>query len=485
MTWDVICHILAPYGPLATHQEGFARCERLLLLDEAAEDHAGAVYVTDQAPAGRHFAQALIVSSVPWPETANHITAPSGSAVALFNALARSKTMLDELDSKLALCRSDQEMVDVASAHLGLPMFYLGTNYRILAITRDFDPQGDPEWHHMTQKGFLSPESARAMKENGELDLLEDTYAPVSYHSKLYPFPSVVCNIRRNGLFIGRLNLLCVGTEPSPFHERATAIIAEHLARLPDRENTPSAGDPLQSMLVDLLRGVRLSQEFINERLRAVPWKLGPLLQLFYVDIGVTDDRQIASYYDSLVQRVFPSEPLTTLLYEGQLLLLAWGEREEDFGALHEALARFCTVHGLGCGASNPFRKLSALRDHREQAVTALALGGGVGVHFYRDRMLDHLISYLPRDREELFISPDIIRLQEAEKDFSFSLVDTLQAYLACNCNLIHAAERLFLHKNTLLYRMNHIRAIIRCDLNDADERLLLMLSFKLLERKK
>ena len=36
--------------------------------------------------------------------------------------------------------------------------------------------------------------------------------------------------------------------------------------------------------------------------------------------------------------------------------------------------------------------------------------------------------------------------------------------------------------KTTLLYRLNHIKSILRCDLNDADARLLLMLSFKLLE---
>ena len=55
--------------------------------------------------------------------------------------------------------------------------------------------------------------------------------------------------------------------------------------------------------------------------------------------------------------------------------------------------------------------------------------------------------------------------------------------YLECGCNLIRTAERLFLHKNTLLYRLNHIKGILRCDLSDADDRLLLMLSFKLLER--
>ena len=104
------------------------------------------------------------------------------------------------------------------------------------------------------------------------------------------------------------------------------------------------------------------------------------------------------------------------------------------------------------------------------------------GMSFYRDIMLETMLSYIPDEQTPFLISPDLFRLEEANSQYSFSLVDTLRAYLECNCNLIRTAERLFLHKNTLLYRLNHIKSIIRCDLNDADERLLLMLSFKLLE---
>ena len=93
------------------------------------------------------------------------------------------------------------------------------------------------------------------------------------------------------------------------------------------------------------------------------------------------------------------------------------------------------------------------------------------------------MLAHIPEEQVQFLISPDIARLQEAEGQYSFSLVDTLRAYLECNCNLIRTAEHLFLHKNTLLYRLNHIKNLIRCDLSDADERLLLMLSFKLLER--
>jgi DNA-binding PucR family transcriptional regulator len=105
------------------------------------------------------------------------------------------------------------------------------------------------------------------------------------------------------------------------------------------------------------------------------------------------------------------------------------------------------------------------------------------GLIFYRGIMLEQMLSHIPAEETRFLISPDIFRLEEAETRYSFSLVETLQVYLECNCNLNRTAERLYLHKNTLLYRLNHIRSILRCDLQDADARLLLMLSFKLRQR--
>ena len=96
--------------------------------------------------------------------------------------------------------------------------------------------------------------------------------------------------------------------------------------------------------------------------------------------------------------------------------------------------------------------------------------------------MLEQLLSHIPTEQAPYLISPDIQRLKDAGAHFAFSPLDTLKAYLECNCNLVRTAQRLYLHKNTLLYRLNHIRSILRCDLDDADQRLLLMLSFKLLE---
>lgn len=484
MTWDVICHILRPFGIVEARRAGFEQGNTLLLPTEDAVDRPNAVYVTDGTPLPVPFHRALVIAVGSEPTGAdNLIVLERGPLSAVFNALSSAKSLLDTLTATLSLCDSDQEVVDRASLHLGIPMFYLDASYRILAITKSLDFAGDEEWIHMSEKGFLSPKNARKMKDAGDLDLLAPARAPMIYRSGIYPFHSIICNIRLEGQFVSRLNVLCVNGDTSPLIVRSCEVIAAYLERIRRRQGSMTSDGPLQSMLIDLLHGLRLSEELIRDRLKALPHMEGSLMQLFYADVKARNDRQLAPYYASLLKRLYPEESFLPLVYQEQLILLAYAPDEAGFDTLTVKLSHFFASHKFRCGVSNHFRSMGDLRGYYKQAAAALDTAPEDGLYFYRDIMLERMLSHIPREQVPFLISPDIFRLQEAAPEYSFSLIDTLKTYLECNCNLIRTAERLFLHKNTLLYRLNHIKNIIRCDLNDADERLLLTLSFRLLER--
>ena len=51
------------------------------------------------------------------------------------------------------------------------------------------------------------------------------------------------------------------------------------------------------------------------------------------------------------------------------------------------------------------------------------------------------------------------------------SLLETLKCYLINNCNLIKTSNEMFIHRNTLIYRLNKIRAILNYNLEDTHYR--------------
>lgn len=484
MTWEVILHTLAPFGVKFSRNTNFQVGSRLLILTEDASDCEETVYMTDRPVSCGTFRKSLIVSVGPCEaEHDNRIVLEDCDLFQVFNALMLTKSWLDGLGRELALCDGEQEVIDRASEYMGVPMFYLDESYRILAIT-DIVIDGDPEWKHMREKRYLSPDSAGKMRDSGDLDFLAPSLIPVIYRSKIYPFDSVVCNLWLGDKFVSRLNVLCVDGNTSPAVCRASEMIAIHLKRLMTKNKSLTAGSPVQRILLDLLHGIPLPEEMIRESLKSSPTLAESLFRLFCVDTEVREDRQLPGYYASVLKQQFSGEKLITVEFKDWLVLLIYGENESALDAMIAELDHFFSAYGLRCGASNPFRKLSTLQGYFQQAIAALP-NGGMGICFYQDIMLEHMLSHIPDEKIPYLISPDIARLRKAEKEFSFSLLDTLRVYLSCDCNLNRAAERLYIHKNTMLYRMNHIRSVLRCDLNDPDERLLLALSFKLLDRTK
>ena len=72
--------------------------------------------------------------------------------------------------------------------------------------------------------------------------------------------------------------------------------------------------------------------------------------------------------------------------------------------------------------------------------------------------------------------------LVEYDRSHNADLLHTLRIYLRCNCNAVEAAERLFLHRNSLSYRLQRIEDVLKVDLKDPNVRLSLGLALEFAE---
>ncbi|MCC8042981.1 MAG: PucR family transcriptional regulator ligand-binding domain-containing protein [Oscillospiraceae bacterium] len=60
-----------------------------------------------------------------------------------------------------------------------------------------------------------------------------------------------------------------------------------------------------------------------------------------------------------------------------------------------------------------------------------------------------------------------LMPLIDSDKQRGTEYVKTLEVYLNCNCNLVKAAEDLFVHRNTMVYRVEKIKSLLEIDFND------------------
>ena len=99
-------------------------------------------------------------------------------------------------------------------------------------------------------------------------------------------------------------------------------------------------------------------------------------------------------------------------------------------------------------------------------------------IRYYSEMMSAHII----RELESVFplravCNSEVVRLQRYDQENRTNYLTTLETYLMCNNSLSKTANKLFIHKNTMSYRLNCIKEIVKLDLNDPEERLNILLS--------
>ena len=77
-----------------------------------------------------------------------------------------------------------------------------------------------------------------------------------------------------------------------------------------------------------------------------------------------------------------------------------------------------------------------------------------------------------------------LLALRDHDAAKGTEYMHTLRVYLDSNLNAVQSARQLFIHRSTLLYRLEKIREILDSPLNDPEELLYLSLSFRLFENR-
>ena len=128
---------------------------------------------------------------------------------------------------------------------------------------------------------------------------------------------------------------------------------------------------------------------------------------------------------------------------------------------------------------------LNALRAGIGQALSAWELGQHVtdlsSPYYYEQMGLYRLLAEL-RGRDELgrFCNECLGELVRYDIGHNTELVHTLETFFDQNANASQAARALYVHRNTLNYRLQRIVEITGLDLNDAEARLTLQLALKI-----
>lgn len=134
-------------------------------------------------------------------------------------------------------------------------------------------------------------------------------------------------------------------------------------------------------------------------------------------------------------------------------------------------------------GVGEAVSYLEEVRRSRDEAAAAIRIAAaadtGERIVFYREQGLYTLLSHITDGKFlDDFADKQIGKLLYADAVNDSHLCETLESYLAHNCNVKNTAEALYIHRNTMNYRLHRIREILGKSFEDLDTCLLLRLAF-------
>lgn len=162
--------------------------------------------------------------------------------------------------------------------------------------------------------------------------------------------------------------------------------------------------------------------------------------------------------------------------------------RDEDDSKFFHVLAYIVRDFVCKAGVSDIFNDLSRVPSYVIQADMALKTGQKNSPNKWYFKFSDYALDYMyDRIMNDLsydqIIHPAVRTLIEYDIKNNTEYLPTLRCYINNDCNSTHTADELFIHRTTLIRRIERITELCNIDLTNNDTHMYLTLSFWILEK--
>lgn len=333
----------------------------------------------------------------------------------------------------------------------------------------------------------LYPEEGNALILTTSYQQAMQKRTPVMIEEGFFPMRTMFQSVHLAEKFVG--NLLVDELGP-PFREGDFTLL-HYIGKITERylrhNNILSLGTPIavEEILTALLEKEIIEESNLNLFLESLGFCSDD--SFFCVVISPTHAKGNHNTLSLLsIQVSKATQSKCYLEYEGKLVFVFQTTPNRSREQILQIVLPILRDYFVQCGISLSFQDFQNLHDYHWQCLRALELGQAKDptYWFYRfeNYMLDHLIlSSFDSHNPKIMIPEGLTRLLEYDKEHETQFVEILKTYLDHNMSLTTTAKLLYVHKNTLLYRLEKMKEILQMNLEDPDIRLLLCAALRIL----
>lgn len=158
------------------------------------------------------------------------------------------------------------------------------------------------------------------------------------------------------------------------------------------------------------------------------------------------------------------------------------GRLRDDIESFYQIYHKDITI---SAGGGDVFASVTGLKDsvtEARQALNMLHMCKRTGQYRMYEEMGIYQLLFSMKDNNmlERIVEEQIGILMTYDQENDSELLKTLDIYLQENCNIAKTTERLYVHRNTVKYRIKRIQELLKKDLHDVNVQFNLRLAFKI-----
>lgn len=388
-----------------------------------------------------------------------------------------------------------QHLVDVAFSVFQRPILVIDSSYNVLAKKFEAErfPKDSKVYHYLSsgeilEQSFLDKKGIAALKKDKVPKTLAKETGLWRFEHSVFECGCVAIGIRIKSTLVAYVIMIEADDPLSKEEENLFAtfrdLLCQDLQKSQFYQN--NRDEYISYLLIDLLNSKYPDEETIRKRLATVDFE--PAHHMCVVVIRKRIEEEALPSMEIVLSQLKSalSGHMYAVIDQSVVLLLNFKENKKLEGRLMDAISEVCETNDLIAGVSNDFREMTELmRQYRLANRAALVCQRYVEdyrIILYDDVFDLALLEYCDRHSNLMdFVHSSIVNLMEYDKKYGTNYLYTFWVYTENACNTNATASKMFVHKNTLAYRLSKIKEILGSDLTSGKDLFAFQLSMRIL----
>lgn len=361
------------------------------------------------------------------------------------------------------------DLVNLASYVLNNALVIIGNSYNILAYSKTFTVN-DIAWVNATKRGFITLEFGATLNNwNQHTDPTKSidcvTVTEISKYTRRF-FKLIYKNKLMGYLNVTDVND-CLDEVDESLYQFVSELLAKEIAyNYRDYSNRPAK---IEDILFELSNESFINKLHFIDRISSCHINIQTKFQVACIDLN--NFTSFNANEDTFKNEILSFFPNGHLIINNQLLIILCDIENISTNPFNTKLESYLKKKNLVMGVSDSFHDLYDYKIFENEAKSSINyrnfLTNQSHIIFYERVKQYDLFSHFTPNQLTYYCNQKLYSLYLHEKNEKTEYIKTLRIYLECNHSVKDTAELLFIHRNTVNYRIQKIKELLDMEISD------------------